>query len=91
MKNAEKTAVSLETQGVCGFGISFYARCDFCGEHAIGFAKMGYLKKQYGDTPLELIKGIKNVFDLKNILNPGKIFLLHRNLNRQLLAKKIPC
>ena len=43
------------------------------GEHGIGFAKKEYLKRQYGDYPIELIKGIKLVFDKKNILNPGKI------------------
>ena len=43
------------------------------GEHGIGFAKKGYLKKLYGDTPIALMQGIKQVFDAKNILNPGKI------------------
>ncbi len=43
------------------------------GEHGIGYAKKEYLKKQYGSGQIELMKGIKNVFDPKNILNPGKI------------------
>ncbi len=43
------------------------------GEHGIGFAKKEYLKKQHGLTQIELMKGIKGVFDPKNILNPGKI------------------
>lgn len=43
------------------------------GEHGIGYAKKEYLKKQYGSTPIEIMKGIKKVFDEKNILNPGKI------------------
>lgn len=43
------------------------------GEHGIGYAKKGYLKAQYGDTPIALMQGIKRVFDEKNILNPGKI------------------
>ena len=43
------------------------------GEHGIGYAKKGYLKKQYGIPQIELMKGIKSVFDPKNILNPGKI------------------
>lgn len=43
------------------------------GEHGIGFAKKGYLKKLYGETSIEIMRGIKNVFDEKNILNPGKI------------------
>ena len=43
------------------------------GEHGIGYAKKGYLKKQYRTSQIELMKGIKSVFDPKNILNPGKI------------------
>lgn len=43
------------------------------GEHGIGYVKKGYLKKQYGETPIALMQGIKKVFDEKNILNPGKI------------------
>ncbi|MBR5587132.1 MAG: FAD-binding oxidoreductase [Clostridia bacterium] len=43
------------------------------GEHGIGYAKKEYLKKQYGSAQIELMKGIKNAFDPKNILNPGKI------------------
>lgn len=43
------------------------------GEHGIGYAKKDYLKKQCGKTPIELMQGIKRVFDKKNILNPGKV------------------
>ncbi|MBR6789234.1 MAG: FAD-binding oxidoreductase [Oscillospiraceae bacterium] len=43
------------------------------GEHGIGYAKKGFLKRQYGDTPIALMQGIKKVFDEKNILNPGKV------------------
>lgn len=43
------------------------------GEHGIGYAKKQYLKKQVGPIQVELMKGIKKVFDPYNILNPGKI------------------
>ncbi len=43
------------------------------GEHGIGYAKKDYLRRQYGETPISLMRGIKQVFDEKNILNPGKI------------------
>ena len=43
------------------------------GEHGIGYAKKEFLKRQYGDTPIGLMQGIKRVFDEKNILNPGKV------------------
>ena len=44
------------------------------GEHGIGFAKKPYLVESTDPTTLELMRGIKAVFDPKNILNPGKIF-----------------
>ena len=43
------------------------------GEHGIGYAKKEYLKNQYGREQIEIMKGIKKVFDPKNIFNPGKI------------------
>lgn len=43
------------------------------GEHGIGFAKKGYMKQQLGDVQVELMNGIKKVFDPNNILNPGKV------------------
>ena len=43
------------------------------GEHGIGYAKKEFLKRQYGQTPIALMQGIKQVFDPKNILNPGKV------------------
>lgn len=43
------------------------------GEHGIGYAKKEFLKKQYGETPIAIMQGIKKTFDPKNILNPGKV------------------
>ena len=43
------------------------------GEHGIGYAKKGYMKKQYGADQIALMQGIKAAFDKKNILNPGKV------------------
>ena len=43
------------------------------GEHGIGYAKKDFLRRQYGETPIALMQGIKRVFDEKNILNPGKV------------------
>jgi len=43
------------------------------GEHGIGYAKKDFLKRQYGETPIAVMQGIKKVFDPKNILNPNKI------------------
>ncbi len=43
------------------------------GEHGIGYAKKGYMRNQLGDTQVNLMNGIKKVFDPNNILNPGKV------------------
>jgi len=55
-----------------------YAKADklgglVSGEHGIGHAKRDFLSRQYGAYPISLMQGIKQVFDKKNILNPGKV------------------
>lgn len=44
------------------------------GEHGVGLSKKEFMKWMYGEKELELMKKIKEVFDPKGILNPGKIF-----------------
>lgn len=44
------------------------------GEHGIGWVQKGFMDIPFGNTSLLLQKGIKNTFDPKGILNPGKIF-----------------
>lgn len=44
------------------------------GEHGIGLTKKRFLPNEIGEIQIELMKGIKKVFDPLNILNPGKIF-----------------
>ena len=43
------------------------------GEHGIGYAKRIYMKRQYGEGQVKLMRSIKAAFDPKNILNPGKV------------------
>jgi glycolate oxidase len=43
------------------------------GEHGIGLVQMPYLHLALAEKNLELMRGIKRVFDPKNILNPGKV------------------
>lgn len=43
------------------------------GEHGIGHAKKHYLRESLQDSQIELMIGIKKVFDPNEILNPGKI------------------
>lgn len=44
------------------------------GEHGIGLVQKDYMHIKYSETHLNLMRAIKNVFDVKGILNPGKIF-----------------
>lgn len=43
------------------------------GEHGVGYAKKQYLKEQLGAAQIELMRGIKRVFDPKGLLNPEKV------------------
>jgi len=43
------------------------------GEHGIGRVKMEYLEETLGETSINLMFGIKKVFDPNLILNPGKV------------------
>ncbi len=45
------------------------------GEHGIGITKSAYMPKEIKEVELNLMKKIKNIFDPKGILNPGKIFI----------------
>ena len=44
------------------------------GEHGIGITKKPYMPIAMGEVNLNLMRGIKKVFDPNGILNPGKIF-----------------
>jgi glycolate oxidase len=44
------------------------------GEHGIGFVQKKYIPIALNSTHITLMKGIKDVFDPKGILNPSKIF-----------------
>lgn len=44
------------------------------GEHGIGLIQKEYMDIVFGDANLQLMRGIKRIFDPNNILNSGKIF-----------------
>ena len=48
------------------------------GEHGIGYSQKGYLPIALSDNELNIMKRIKETFDPKGILNPGKIFSLSK-------------
>ncbi|MGW0392043.1 FAD-binding oxidoreductase [Streptomyces sp. NPDC003042] len=43
------------------------------GEHGIGTLKRAWLERELGPVSLELQRGLKRLFDPKNLLNPGKV------------------
>ncbi|GER93423.1 glycolate oxidase subunit GlcD [hot springs metagenome] len=43
------------------------------GEHGIGITKAPYINMEIKEKELELMKGIKGIFDPRGIMNPGKI------------------
>jgi glycolate oxidase len=56
------------------FKLSVSLKGTLSGEHGIGIAKRPYMSLAMREANLELMRGIKRVFDPKGILNPGKIF-----------------
>ncbi len=44
------------------------------GEHGMGLTKSKYISMEVQSNSLDLMRGIKKLFDHKNLLNPGKIF-----------------
>ena len=44
------------------------------GEHGIGLVQKPYMDIPFKSVELDVMRGIKNVFDPSGILNPGKIF-----------------
>ncbi len=51
------------------------------GEHGIGLVQREYMPIKYSEIHLNLMRGIKNVFDPNGILNPGKITPDKENVN----------
>ncbi len=44
------------------------------GEHGIGYVQKNYLDIAFSKPQMDIMKGIKNLFDPNGIMNPGKIF-----------------
>lgn len=43
------------------------------GEHGIGYVQKDFMPIAFSNVELDLMRGIKQIFDPKNIMNPGKI------------------
>jgi D-lactate dehydrogenase (cytochrome) len=46
------------------------------GEHGIGLHKIGYLVEEAGAGAVAMMRSIKQALDPKNIMNPGKVFVV---------------
>lgn len=57
------------------FALSVTLGGSISGEHGIGYVKAAYLDMAIDQPTLEVMKGIKKVFDPNGILNPGKMFV----------------
>ena len=44
------------------------------GEHGVGLAKKGFLRRQLGEGSFELMRTVKKALDPQGLLNPGKMF-----------------
>ncbi|HWS83609.1 MAG TPA: FAD-linked oxidase C-terminal domain-containing protein [Ktedonobacteraceae bacterium] len=53
------------------------------GEHGIGLLKREFLPHALEDNVIEMMKGIKQLFDPAGLLNPGKIFPTHNSTMQQ--------
>jgi glycolate oxidase len=56
------------------FGIVKKLGGTISGEHGVGLIQKNYMHVVFDDTNLQLMRGIKRIFDPNNILNAGKIF-----------------
>ena len=55
------------------FELTVQLKGTLSGEHGIGYVQKDYMPIAFTSMELELMKGIKKLFDPKNIMNPGKI------------------
>ncbi len=62
--NQELVQRAIDVQGTCS------------GEHGIGLHKMEFLVNEAGAGAIDMMRTLKRALDPKNIMNPGKIFVL---------------
>jgi glycolate oxidase len=44
------------------------------GEHGIGWVQRRFMDIKFPEFQMDLMRGVKKVFDPNNIMNPGKVF-----------------
>ena len=65
--------IECETVNKHVYGLIQEMSGSISAEHGVGMIKKPYLGYSRSPEEIELLKGIKKVFDPKNILNPGKL------------------
>ncbi len=55
------------------FELALYYHGSITGEHGVGLTKKKFLSWQLRDVGMDILRGIKQVFDPKNLFNPGKV------------------
>jgi FAD/FMN-containing dehydrogenase len=72
----DKDSIARARQAVAEtFQLSVDLGGTISGEHGIGYVKAQYMDHAIDKPTLEVMKGIKKVFDPNGILNPGKMFV----------------
>ena len=59
--NKRRVSRALSMDGTC------------TGEHGVGLGKIDSLEEEHGNIALDVMRGLKQAIDPKNIMNPGKI------------------
>ena len=57
------------------FEICIQLKGTISGEHGIGYVQKEYMDIAFSTVTIQLQKNIKNLFDPKGIMNPGKVFI----------------
>ncbi len=65
----EMARIDLALEEICEAAVGMGGTLS--GEHGIGIAKARFMELEFSGTAIELMRGIKRVFDPHNILNPG--------------------
>jgi len=73
-KNDKSEAEAAEKAVADVFELTLSLGGTISGEHGVGTSKARYIGMELSSVELAVMKGIKDVFDPKGILNPGKIF-----------------
>ncbi|QGZ63358.1 FAD-binding oxidoreductase [Paraburkholderia acidisoli] len=69
---AEREEAEALNEAIVTLALSLGGTCT--GEHGIGYHKKAFLRRETGDTAIELMQRIKAAVDPHGILNPDKIF-----------------